>query len=184
MQYDILFENILQVVNDLKYIHQEQLNRIFSDVATPKRVEHILTSLVGRGSIRWWNNDSETHILTTREYVRKTEKEVNELITALWVVTTKKSKEIRLIYTMRYPSQVGFVTETNELYDVTICNSVQTAELAVRTWNRSMREGTEDNTRHIALVPSREFCDEIKFYGFSYFCVLNDNYEPMFYSVR
>lgn len=99
---------------------------------------------------------------------------------ALWVLASFESDEVRQVYLAKYPSQIMFITEDNQCYEVTCCYDTTTAQLAMSVRQSGIPKGMNDEVNHIALISHPNFAKDLQPYGFDSFCYLDKNHNPQY----
>lgn len=105
-------------------------------------------------------------------------------VMAFWIVAEFGYDFVREITPLRYPSQLLFITETDEVYDVTVCVSEKEAQLVATTRPLHSLPGVEDDVNHIALVIRPDVGDKVLKYGFDSYCVLDPKTKEPHYTAR
>ena len=105
-------------------------------------------------------------------------------VLAFWIVAEFGYDFIREIIPLRYPSQLLFITETDDVYDVTVCVSEKEAQLVANTRPIYTLPDVEDDVNHIALVIRPEVGEKVLKYGFDSYCVLDSETKEPHYTAR
>ena len=89
-----------------------------------------------------------------------------------------KSDEIQWFDAADYPLNIMFLTTANELYDISYVDSsnlVQKAALFPIAWKRGLPPGEADPFNHIAVVPSLDVAQQLRYLPFDQFAVVDGN---------
>lgn len=89
-----------------------------------------------------------------------------------------KSNEVQWFDTADYPLNIMFLTVGNELYDVSYVDSsnwAQKAALFPIAWKRGLPAGQADPFNHIAVVPSLDIAQKLRYLPFDQFVLVDGN---------
>lgn len=89
-----------------------------------------------------------------------------------------QSGEVQWFDTADYPLNIMFLTTANELYDVSYVDSsnwVQKASLFPIAWKKGIPPGEADPFNHIAVVPSLDVAQQLRYLPFDQFAVVDGN---------
>lgn len=179
MLYTNAFDNLDYLMGQIGYAKKEQLIKFFSDEYRPDILEHFLKMKICR---REYDYNENTGIVSLHNLKGVSENEIKNRIFAFWVVLSFKSKHIREISIQPHPGQFFFITSDNEMYDITVCPTVDTAFLFARNAIITKATGIEDQVIHLALVYNKEAAQSMDLgrYGFDSYCVLDSNNAPLY----
>lgn len=107
---------------------------------------------------------------------------VNRRITAFWIPASFGYDNVREIILLKYPSQILFISEDNEVYDVTVCTCEEDASIAERIREHYATKGIEDDVNHIAVVRNADLGREALKHGFDSYCILDEYKHPTYYN--
>lgn len=162
--------NLIILLHSLGSLQKEQLVRFFSDTMEERQFNVLLKQLTSYNYIKY---DKETD----RYYWSREEEYIDEIkgrtIRAFWIAASSGSRKIAEIYPLNYPQQLGFITDENVIYDVTVCYSQTDALAAKEARDRNRIEGVPDGVNHVAVVNDRELGKELGRYGFDVYCMID-----------
>lgn len=202
MLYKNTQHNLFMLMHDIGYAYQEQLFRFFSDVDDAKNIPYYIKKQIDDRNFFWASSAfgkpmdtssiptsgsgrlpfmaTHTNILMFRKTPEINVEALQRRLRSLWILASFKSKEVRQIYLATYPSQIMFITEDNQCYDVTVCNDFTIAQVAMMNREKGIPKGMQDEVNHIVLVPSAEFGEQLGPYGFDSYCFLDANNIPQY----
>lgn len=179
MYYDLTLDNFRYLIQSLGYVTKDQVHRFFRDVEDVQNIQFYLDRL---STSKFIEVVDKNRVIYKARKTRPLQPAVmNARLRAFWVVASQKSSDVIDVFTMAYPTQLGFITANNLSYDITICDTPVHAQIACRKWKEWLPEGVQDHTHHIALVRNREAGKGLDMYGFSSYCVLDAENKPSFY---
>lgn len=100
------------------------------------------------------------------------------MLKAFWIIAYVGSENIKWVSALRYPTQFVFLDSRDRLFDITYITGKAEAVIAKQERDKSLLQGEEDITCHIALVPNRKTGEAIKNYGFDCYCLLGEENRP------
>ena len=172
--------NILYTLRALGYMTTDQIYAFFDSSEDAENLDFYIERLTATGTGEMVDTCNE--VLKYRHAVEVSDDEMYARIRAAWVLVNCKEKNIRDMYLCQYPTQLGFITEAEKLFDVAVINNLHMAQYAREQHLNSVPEGAEDMVTHIALVKDAELGNQLKTYGFDMYCILNEFSVPEFYS--
>ena len=179
MIYESTIDNLLMLIRSSGEIKMEQVLHFFRDAVDKQKIPYYIDQL--RLS-RMLDVDEASGTVGPHTNIKLKSEEVRMRIRAFWVIASFGSANIREITTLGYPSQFLFISDDNEAYDITFCNSKLEAQLAKREWQLSVPKGEIDYVNHIALVSDERVGELLEPYGFTSYCVLEQEHRPRYYT--
>lgn len=179
MIYESTVDNLVMLVRSIGEVRRDQLLRFFRDADDADSVDYYVTQLAKERVLDI--NTRKNHVKFHSSPAIK-DAEIVKRITAFWVVADFGSNNIREVVTMEYPSQILFVTSSNDVYDLTVCSTRMDAQLALRARKLSLPEGIEDVINHIAIVSTQKEGEALAPYQFDSFCLLDADKIPGYYT--
>ena len=177
MLYEATPDNLRLVVRTAGALAREQLLRFFSDTDDTLNVEYYIKELVAQ---RIFDYDQGKDIVSWHTAPQAAPSLVSSRIQAFWIIVSFRSKYIKEIVLLPYPSQFLFITHGNDVYDISFCSGTTDAMLVKRAREATLCEGLPDEVNHIALVSSEKVGQQLGAYGFDSFCVLDQDHKPQY----
>lgn len=170
---------IQETVRSLGTISVEQLVRLFRSAPDADNVEYYLKELIGMSVFEYSraNNWVRYHGAPglKEDFERRR-------VMAFWIVADFGYDNVREVIPLQYPAQLLFITEDNDVFDITVCVSEKEAVIAAATWSLTKIEGVEDEVNHIALVRDPEVGKAVLKYGFDSYCILDEDKKPQYFT--
>ena len=177
MLYEATPDNLRLVVRTAGTLLRDQLLRFFSDTDDSLNVEYYIKELAAQ---RIFDYDDGKETVSWHTASRVTEAVAQARIQAFWIIASFRSRAVKEIVLLPYPSQFLFLTHTNDVYDISCCTGTTDAMLVKRARQATICEGVEDEVNHIALVTSERVGRQLGAYGFDSYCVLDGNCKPQY----
>lgn len=177
MLYEATPENLRSLVRTANTLEREQVIRFFSDAVDGFNVPYYINQAIAK---RVFDYDEAKDTIRWHTAPKITDSEIKNRIRAFWIIASFRSRNVREINLMPYPSQFLFITHENEVYDLTVCYSKMDANLAARNRKLYQFEGVEDEVNHIAIVPNEVVGKDIAPFGFDSFCVYDQDHVPRY----
>ena len=181
MIFEATPDNLRLLVRTAGCLQKEQLLRFFSDTDDTLNVEYYIRELVAQ---RIMDYDEGKDRVSWHTAPKIKEPAVHARIWTFWVPVSFRSKAIKDIILLPYPSQFLFITHGNDVYDVSFCSGTTDAMLMERNRRATLCEGIDDEVNHIAVVNSEGIGRQLGAYGFDSYCVLDRNFKPQYYTWR
>jgi hypothetical protein len=182
--YEATVDNIQMLMRSCIVLERAQLYRFFASHHSQERLSFFLDFLIKERVLdadevkknRIWLHRQ------ARPISRPTEAQIAARIKAFWVIASFGCDRILDVAPLEYPAQFMFVTSSNEVYDLTVCDTKQVAVVAAhkRALYALHDKTYEDDVNHIAIVNDRETGLAIGDYGFDSFCILDANKSPRY----
>ena len=175
MLYEATPNNLRLAVRTAGYLAREQLIRFFSDTDDALNVEYYIREFVAE---RILDYDEKVDVLSWHSGPKVGAADIANRIKAFWIITSFRSKAVKEILLLPYPSQFIFITSDNAVYDISVCSSTMEAMLVERNRKMTLCEGVEDEVNHIAIVNSERLGEQLGAYGFDSYCTLDREHRP------
>ena len=177
MLYEATPDNLRLVVRTAGTLLREQICRFFSDTDDSLNVEYYIKELTAQ---RIFDFEEEKDTVSWHTAPRVNETSVQARIQAFWIIASFRSRAVKEIVLLPYPSQFLFLTHTNDVYDISVCTGTTDAMLVKRMRQATVCDGVEDEVNHIALVSSDRVGRQLGAYGFDSYCTLDGNRKPQY----
>lgn len=184
MIYEATVDNIQALMRACIVLERPQIYRFFASHHSQERLDFFLDFLV-KERVLDADEQKRNRIWLHRQarpISRPKESQIAARIKAFWVIASFGCDRIMDISLLEYPAQFIFVTNTNEIYDLTVCDSKDMAVVAAhkRALYAMRDKKYDDDVNHIAIVNDRETGLSIGDYGFDSFCILDGNKSPRY----
>lgn len=179
MIYESTPHNIIGLLSSVECASRDQLVKFFSDASDAPNVEYYLEQLTKN---RILNYDEAKKRYSLHNGPMLKEPVIQNRIKAFWVIAAIMSNGITDVSLMPYPSQFMFITVENEVYDLTVCASKTDALVAAKKLRMWQLEGVEDEVNHVLIVDSEDMGRELGEYGFDFYCVIDRNHKPRYFT--
>ena len=195
MIYQDAVDNLRMLMRSCIVLSREEMHRFFSSDCSAAQVDYFIDAMIRERVLD--ADESDSNIIWLRRQARPIsrygKKYVKDRIKAFWVIANVGCDGIMDVAPLEPPSQFLFITSDNTLYDVTICDTIEAAKVAVFKRNASIkREFRVDEINHIALVENESMGEAIKqeclnessnlFGGFDCYCILDNDNIPRYTS--
>ena len=179
MIYKLTKANIYLLMRAIGYAKEEQVIEFFRDVIDNYNVPYYIHNMV---NCRTLALNKDTGVLSDFRVLEMKSDAIHSRIYAFWILVALGSEKIRDISTLEYPGEISFVTDDNEVYDITYISDPAIARLSYnKRHQRELKDMPEDDTHHIALVRSAEIGEQMASFGFECYCMLDQNHKPVYH---
>ena len=179
MIYEHTQNNMLALMQHIGTLTEEQLTRFFSDAMSVPRIQNLLDKMVTYSYLKY---DEALKRYTFHGFPEINKDIVDKRIRAFWVLANWGSNSILEVYTLPYPLQFFIITPDNFAFDITVCNSMNEAQIARHVWDANAVKGVPDDVNHIAVVPTAELGEKLRPYGFDSYCLIDPFTQETFYT--
>jgi len=173
-------DNIIYTMKAMGTLRVDQLMKYFRSADDAQKVAFYITELIDSHILTY---DKGTNEVTFRDSLRLNRDPVIRRIMAFWILAYMGYDKIQELYSLRYPSQVLYVTETNESYDISVCVTADEGAFAECARQLYLIPGAPDNVNHIAVVPDHEVGKKVLEYNFDSYCIFDEDKVPHYYSL-
>lgn len=183
MMYETLRDNLTLFISTFGIVKRRHIMNLFAKNHAPKAIKYHMDALIRECRVLL---DEDGNVVSkhsphlTREYMMAQFK-------ALDVLCNFQDTDIRAFYPAQYPCSLLFITEDNDVYDVTVIdynNYNALSNLIPIIRSSQLPKDIEDIVYHIAVVPSSDFIPMIANLPFDQYCVLDDDGNPEFYELN
>lgn len=127
--------------------------------------------------------DKGTNEVTYRDSLHMNRDTVIRKIIAFWIPAYMGYDKIRELYSLRHPAQILFITEANEVYDISVCVTADEGAFSSYARQLTLLSDVSDNVNHIAVVQNHETGKQILKYDFDSYCIIGEDKTPNYYSL-
>lgn len=185
MIYEKAYDNLQLTISTARSVKKEQLIRFFRNVCPKSQMERYLRSLITQRIVEY---DAKTDIITWHGSVPVNAEELRYRRLAFWIIAAIGCENIREFVVRSGFSQFLFITNSNDVYDITVVKDKPSAMVARIDWNRSLVcDGNPDGTNgdlvtHIALISDDANVEKLGLdtYGFDSYCRLDSENNPIY----
>lgn len=176
MLYMDLSSNLYALMREVNTLHIDQLRDFFRNY---QEADLSLDYLVERlAKERVLDYDKPTGIVHFHQAGKIKDRYIANYCKAFWVLSAIGEEQTREVIMMPYPSQYMFITDDNEVHDITLATSEEEVSLALRKFINGTPKGTTDLVEHILLLKSKADYEKYKPYNFDTYVVLNRQHRP------
>lgn len=167
-----LSDQILSFVQGFYVVEERQIQKFFADWGG-ENVNKCLSRLYYEK--RLYKID-DSRVSTVKELPMQVHAYM-DIISAVWVLCTLRSENVRWCSLDNYPSEIVFVTEDDIIYDICVFREKNLAsKVALMDRTRGMLDfGEEDPVKHIAVVDDLEMFRRIEHLGWYGFATVDRN---------
>ena len=97
------------------------------------------------------------------------------LIKGFWIIAFIGCWQCREVQSGKFPTFLRMISNDNEIYDISIINVEQEAELARQNFLLGLPKETDDVIIHYAVVPNQRMADLIAPYDFDAWCTISED---------
>ncbi len=170
---------IVDTMKAMGTLRIDQLTTFFRSADDARNLDYYIKELIGSGVLDY---DKGTNEVTYHDSLMLNRDPVIRRIIAFWVPAYMGYDNIREMRPLRYPSQILFSTETNEIFDLSVFVTAEEGAFCRYNWDLTGIAGENDNTNHIAVVRCHEVGREILQDGFDSYCIYDENKTPQYYT--
>ncbi len=176
MLYTELSANLYALMREVNTLHIDQIRDFFRDVKEPDfSLDYLIERLAKE---RVFDYDEPTGIVHFHQAGKIKDRYIANHCRAFWVLSAIGEDKIRELIMLPYPSQFMFITDDNEVHDITFAASEEEVSLALRKFINTTPKGTTDLVEHILLLRSKGDYEKFKPYNFDTYVVLNRQNRP------
>ncbi len=176
MLYEELSANLYTLLRQTNTLHIDQIKDFFRNNSEAKLSLDYLIERLSRERV--FDYDERTGIVHFHQHGKIKDRYIGNYCKAFWILSAIGEDKIREIIMLPYPSQFMFVTDDNEVHDITVASSEPEVSLALRKFINSTPTGTNDLVEHILLLRSKSEYEKYKPYDFDTYVVLNRQNKP------
>ena len=158
----------------------DQLMKYFRSADDAQKLAFYIKELIDTNVLSY---DKGTNEVTYQDSLRLNRDPIIRRIIAFWIPAYMGFDNIRELYSLRYPAQILFVTETNIAYDISVCVTADEGAFAECARQLNLIYGVPDNVNHIAIVPDHEVGKKVLAYNFDSYCIFDEDKVPHYYSL-
>lgn len=180
MKYNSLFDNLKEFIRTFGCVKRRHIENLFGKNHSNKAIKFQMDTLVRENIVvldEEGNVSYKSAPPMTREYLAAQFK-------ALDVLCCMEDTDIRAYYPAQYPCSLLFITEGNDVYDVTVFdynNYNALTNLVPLVREAQQQKNVEDIVVHIAVVPDTDLIQHIAELHFEQYCVLDEAGHAEFY---
>ena len=163
MIYTSTVNNLVLLLRTVGVLDRGQIKKFFADTSDAINLDYYIEELAREHIVFLSKNNDR---ISYRKFPEVRPSIEDERIRAFWMIAAMGCNKVREIQLMDYPSQYLFITHDNCVYDVTVCESSVTAQMALQARKKYTVDTINDEVNHIALVKSTEFGQKLGPYGF------------------
>lgn len=179
MIYKLTKANIYTLMRAIGYATEEQLIQFFRDAEDAYNVPYYIHNMVNQRNLAM---DKRSGVVSDFRVIPMKSDAIHTRIYVFWLLAALGSEKIRDISTMEYPGEIVYVTDENEVFEITFINDLAIARLAMNKRHaREMKELPPDDTHQVALVLDEEIGQKMEAYGFDCYCLLDTEHKPHFH---
>lgn len=172
-------DNIINTMKAMGTLRIDQLMKYFRSSDDAQKLAFYIKELIDTHVLSY---DKSTNEVTYRDSLRLNRDPIIRRIIAFWIPAYMGFDNIRELYSLRYPAQILFVTETNVAYDISVCVTGDEGAFADYARQLHLLSNVSDNVNHIAIVQNHEIGEEILKYNFDSYCIFGEDKIPHYYS--
>ena len=170
MVYRYTIDNILSLMQNVGRLERLQLKTFFSAELAPNKVEYLLNQLAVKHILIYNQEKDDYTFIGTPQMSADVSR---RLVYAFWVVAALGSTNVQEVFITRFPTQYLVITSGNEVYDITVVETLHDAVLAQRIRSETLCKGVPDITNHIAVLIQDMDIKTLKNCGFDCYCTID-----------
>ena len=179
MLYKYTIDNLVSLMQTIGTLKKEQIIRFFSAELASYRIEYLLNQLQIK-RILTYDESTDCYSFVGAAHYKKEPQE--KVMRAFWPLVAAGSNEVREIILPQYASsQILFITENNDVFDVAVINTHHEALVAQRIRSELIPRGEKDVVSHVAVLKKKEDARILDGCGFDNICIIDPSSKNVSY---